>query len=371
MSLFLFSKQIIDMLYKYRFLDYFMVGVVLFMIAYQLLLTRPVIKERLTIVDGIVILLGILISIHFAGNLSTYPIYVKVMSAFLLFLLGRICSERIEECGQALVISGYLIIYVNFAHRILALGADLLGSKTPRGDFYYYDTDMAYAMVLALIFIAFLGKNTILKLITLFLVVPYMVFFSEAGIQAILLLVVYLILLIYIVEMMLRKKKIGSTLLIGMTTILLGTAIFIHLPVFGLVSEQVVQKFFKNVFLDGSNMLWRYERWKEDLQAFRQMGWNYRLFGRGLDCQIDSMYLKILCSVGIVGAGLAILFMVSFLWYIRYVDDRRIFYLVLTMLILWLGSGVIGNSMESTQMSWFPFMYMGIVVSSGQCTREK
>lgn len=370
MSLFLFSKQVIDMLYEYRFLDYLMVGIVLFMIAYQLLLARPEIKERLTIVDGIVILLGIMTSIHFVGNLSTYPIYVKVMSAFLLFFLGRICSERIEECGQALVISGYLIIYVNFAHRILKFGAGVLGTKTPQGDFYYYDTDMAYAMVLALIFIAFLGKNTILKAITLFLVVPYMVFFSEAGIQAILLLVVYLILLIYIVELMLRKKKIGSVLLTGMTTILLGIVIFIYLPAFGLVSEQVVKKLFTNVFLDGINMLWRYERWKAELQVFWQMGWKSRILGCGLDCQIDSMYLKILCSLGILGACLAIMFVISFLWYIRYEDDRRLFYMVLTMFVLWLGSGVIGNSMESTQMSWFLFMYIGMVISSGQCTRE-
>jgi hypothetical protein len=32
--------------------------------------------------------------------------------------------------------------------------------------------------------------------------------------------------------------------------------------------------------------------------------------------------------------------------------------------VLFLGSGVMNNSLESTQMSWFPFLYMGMTVSA-------
>ena len=41
------------------------------------------------------------------------------------------------------------------------------------------------------------------------------------------------------------------------------------------------------------------------------------------------------------------------------------------MAVLLLGSGVTVNSIESTQMSWFPLLFSGMVVSSVQVEKEK
>ena len=41
------------------------------------------------------------------------------------------------------------------------------------------------------------------------------------------------------------------------------------------------------------------------------------------------------------------------------------------MAVLLLGSGVTVNSMEYTQMSWFPLLFAGMVISSVQVENEK
>ena len=49
MSFFLFAKQIVDMLYSYKILDYAMVGFILLLLTYQILLVRPNLKEMFTV----------------------------------------------------------------------------------------------------------------------------------------------------------------------------------------------------------------------------------------------------------------------------------------------------------------------------------
>ena len=67
-----------------------------------------------------------------------------------------------------------------------------------------------------------------------------------------------------------------------------------------------------------------------------------------------------------VGIGLSLLTIISILYYVMRVEDRKTFYLAVIMAILLLGSGVTVNSMESTQMSWFPMLFAGMVISSVQ-----
>ena len=95
MTVFLFLKQIVDLLYPYRWLDYLMVFLVIFLLAYQILLVRPSIQEHFTLSDGIVIFLGGLLTLSFIKNTDGYGIYFKVLSAFLMYFVGRV--YRSEE----------------------------------------------------------------------------------------------------------------------------------------------------------------------------------------------------------------------------------------------------------------------------------
>ena len=142
------------MFYAWKWLDVAMVILAVIMLAYQYLLVRPDLKSMVRAGDIAVVALIILSTVSFLKDISAYQAYFKVMSAFLMYFMGRLYYDRILECDDALALSSYLIVYINFIHRIVAFGTGIFRVTNAGGDFYYYDTDMAYAMILAFIFIA-------------------------------------------------------------------------------------------------------------------------------------------------------------------------------------------------------------------------
>lgn len=126
MNLFLFAKQFVDMLYPYRGLDYIMVFIALYMIGYQIVLARTDVVRNSTLQDYIFVLIAMILSGHFIFTRNGFHPYVKVLSAILIYFLGRICYERVLECNRALVSASYLIIYINFFYRLWKFGAGLL-----------------------------------------------------------------------------------------------------------------------------------------------------------------------------------------------------------------------------------------------------
>lgn len=368
MSFFLFAKQFVDMLYPYQILDYLMVILVVILLVYQTALVRPDIRSHFGITDGIILLLGILLTVTLFRSQGGYQTYFKVMSAFLMYFVGRIYYDRIKECYSALTLASYLIVYLNFGHRIWNFRGHLLQIKDAGGDWYYNDTDMAFAIVLAMVFIAMFAKNTIFKLVTIFLICPYMVFYSDAGIQMVLMIAVYVIIGIYILELIIRNRKVTGVLLSIMVLGLLGIVVLVYAPVLGIGQQEGILNLFTGRFLDQGNMYSRYVDWDQVLTRCRQEHLLTQVWGVGMGAEysIQSLYLKIYYTLGYVGIGLSLLTIISILYYVMRVEDRKTFYLAVIMAILLLGSGVTVNSMESTQMSWFPMLFAGMVISSVQ-----
>lgn len=373
MAFFLFVKQFVDMLYQYQALDYVMVIMVLLMLVYQTALVRPDIRKRFMLTDGVILLLGLLLTITFIRSGSGYQTYFKVMSAFLVYFMGRVYYDRIKECYGTLTLAAYLIVYINFCARIARFGMTLTKVADAGGDLYYYDTDMAFAMILAMVFIAMFGRNTVFKLFTIFIVCPYMVFFSDAGIQMVLMIAVYAIIFIYVMELVLRNKKLTGFLLSIIILGLLGIVAVIYMPVLGFDNPEFVVNLFRIRFLNNQSMYSRYAEWKTILDSCIGHGLSAKLFGIGMGTEIPirSLYIKIFYSLGYLGLGLALLLISSIMYYVIKVEDRKTFYLAVIMAVLLFGSGVAVNSMESTQMSWFPLLFSGMVISSVQVESEK
>lgn len=373
MTFFLFAKQLVDMLYQYQMLDYIMVIMVFFLLIYQIALVRPDIRKHFMLADGIVVLLGVLLTITFFRSASGYQIYFKVMSAFLIYFVGRVYYDRIKECFGTLAFAGYLVVYSNFLVRIAHFGLALTKVADAGGDLYYYDTDMAFAMILAMVFIAMYGKNSVFKLLTIFVVCPYMVFFSDAGIQMVLMIAVYAIIAIYLMELVLDNKKIAGVLLSLMILGLLGIVVIIYMPVMGFDNPEFVAGLFDSRFLNNDNMYSRYADWKIILEKCESQGIFSIMFGTGMGAEITirSLYIKIFYALGYAGLGLTLLLIISIMYYVTKVEDRKTFYLAVIMAVLLLGSGVTVNSMEFTQMSWFPLLFSGMVISSVQVDIEK
>lgn len=372
MTLFLFAKQFVDMLYQYHMLDYLMVVWVFLLLIYQVLLVRPDIRKRFTLTDGIVVLLGSLLTFTFLRSGNGYQIYFKVMSAFLIYFVGRVCYDRIKECYGVLTFAAYLVVYFNLLARFYHFGMEFINVKDAGGDLYYYDTDMAFAMILAMVFIAMFGRNTIFKLFTMFIICPYMVFFSDAGIQMVLMIAVYAIIAIYLMELVIRNQRMAGVLLTVIILGLLGIVAVIYLPVLGFENPDLIVDLFQGKFFNNHNMYSRYMDWKAVLESSRDQGILKDVFGRGMgsDIVIQSLYIKIFFSLGYVGLILVLMMIISIMYYVAKVEDRKTFYLAVIMAVLLLGSGVTVNSMESTQMSWFPLLFSGMVISSVQVDEE-
>lgn len=377
MSVFLFAKQIVDMLYPYKILDYAMVGFILILLAYQIMLVRPDIKEMFTTVDGLVVALSGLLSLSYYKNIAEYETYFKILSAFLMYFVGRIYYERIQECYGALVSSAYIVVYLSFFNRISNYGNKMFQVTNAGGDLHYYDTDMAFAMILAFVFIAMFGKNSMFKLTTIMLVCPYMVFYSDAGIQKVLLLVVIAIILVYIMELVLCKQRISNIVLIGMLTGIIAVVVLLYLPLMGIGEANIIAGIFNGKFLDFQNMGARYFSWNEILELSRKRGIVGQLLGNGLSVSMDariyveSLYIKTYYAIGWLGLLLALGLLVAVVRYIVRVRDRKTFYLLVIMVVILLGTGVAINSMERVQMSWFPMMFAGMVVSSVQESKNR
>ncbi len=372
MTFFLFVKQFVDLFYQYQALDYIMVVLVLLLLVYQTALVRPDIRRRFMLTDGIVLVLGVQLTVIFIRSGNGYQTYFKVLSAFLIYFVGRIYYDRIRECCKVLTLASYMVVYMNLAVRVSRFGTALLKVRDAHGDLYYYDTDMAFAMILAMVFITMFGKGTVFKLFTVFAVCPYMVFFSDAGIQMVLMIAVYAILAIYLLELILNKKKPSGILLTLIFLGLMGIVALIYMPVFGFEDQELIVGLFHGRFLNNQNMYSRYAGWKEILETAGAQGLTSRLFGTGMGAEvvIRSLYIKIFYSLGYAGLVLVALLIVSIMYYVTRVEDRKTFYLAVIMAVLLLGSGVTVNSMESTQMSWFPMLFAGMVISSVQVEGE-
>lgn len=348
-----------------KWLDIVMVLMVLVMLLYQYRLTRPDIRNMITTADYVVIALIALLSFAFIKDVSEWLIYIKVMSGILMYFMGRLYYERIQESWGVLASAAYIIVYVNLIHRIFAFGGRLLTVTYADGDLYSNDTEMAYAMVLAFIFIGMFARRSVIKLITMALAIPYMVFFSDAGIQMILLAALAGVMLMYILEVALYKKKTAMLGLAAIFAILIIVVAVIYLPVV-IPETHGVWKLFDNRILSSAQMDYRYADWQEVFAKRRPTGIFEKLLGLDLHTRpaLQSLYLKIYYSIGIVGFVLIVLLIVRTFIAAYRGEDRKSFYVTVMTAILMLGSGVTVNSMEILQMSWFMMLFTGMVISA-------
>ena len=365
MSFFLFFKQFVDLLYMQKWLDVVMVLLVLVMIPYQYRLVRPDLKAVLSTADIIVAALAVLTCISYVKDVSQWLLFIKVMSGLLMYFMGRLYYERVLECAGVLATAAYCIIYLNFFHSVYSFGGSLLGVTNAFGDFYSNDTEMAYAMVLGFIFIGMFARKSLFKIFTMVLVCPYMVFFSDAGIQMILLVAIVGVMFMYVLEVALNRKKLAMAGLVVIFACLLAVVAIVYLPLITSDSKSIWQ-LFNSRMLNVAHMETRYNEWREVFGVRRPESVGQILFGLDFASgpKLTSLYLKIYYTLGIVGFTLILMLIVRTFIAAYKGEDRKSFYVTIMTAILTLGSGVAVNSMEILQMSWFMMLFTGMVISA-------
>lgn len=362
MTLLLFCKQIVDMFYDYRLPDYLLAGFAVVLVIYRLWLVRPE-KISVKITDICIIIFSVLVVMaYIRGSISDFVMFGKIMSALLMYFMGRICYERIYEGTWALSLAAYIVIYVN-------LGVYVVNGFSGSG-MYYYDTDLAYAVLLGLIFVAMYSKNTIVKFVTMFITCPYLIMHADAGVQQVLLVVVYAILFIYMGERAVKKRKASDLILpIAISGLLCAEAALIA-PVFMEKEDNAFVRFLNENIMATGNLTGRYNQWREMWSSMKESDIAGILLGTGKGYDLGNQYMSILNMAGILGIIVMVVFVVGITMLTVRVNDRKTYYTTVLLAILFLGTCINVNGVEFTQMSWLPMMYAGLVATAG-CEKQE
>ena len=112
--------------------------------------------------------------------------------------------------------------------------------------------------------------------------------------------------------------------------------------------------------------------WWDILAYFSEQPFFTRLLGVDLETEYlhnslgiraHSMYIKQIYAVGYVGCFVLLAFLISVFKKLVEETDKKLKYIVLILWVMLLGAGITIESLESTQMSWFPMLFSGMLLS--------
>lgn len=378
MEILLFLKPITDMLWQYKILD-----MILLALSIGIFLINLPRLKGLNFVDFIVVILCILFTTSLLRNTEGFQNYVKIISGFLYYFLGRIYYKSENRITQILTISSLIVVTTNIIVIIIGRGVVLWGNAITLKGAYYYKTDLAVAMIQSTIFIYFAkeSKNIFIKILRIlytYVFIPLIIIFTNSRMYLIILIVIVYIFYKYKREI--RRKVIWrikvKELVLFLCLILLGiysisllskTELFTKL---GFISFNFEK--FSDLF-SPANSQGRSEIWSVLLRYFFSQPFKSRFIG--IDLVTDSIinpighnahnsYLKILFSIGFIGSILFLIFIYQIIKYINRLYDRQLFYISLSLIFVYIISGFSGIVIEFTQLTWIPMFYVGVAISN-------
>jgi len=384
MAIFLFLKQIVDMFFEKTWLDVIMAMLLVLLFVYQCYMLRPDSsiegndiqkkKKSVCLPDVCLLLISIIIIAHILLD-GVFSIYqnAKIFSAVLMYVLGRMAYQRVEECTGYLALSSYIVIYTNLIMCIVTLGfSGLFDASLKYDGMYYYGTDMAYAMLTGLIFVSMYAKNTILKFVTIFLVCPIMVMRSLAGVQQILLIPIYIILFLFMAERAIKRRRYTDYILPIIIALLLVIIVGLNMPAITGDKDSFLVSILNTLHVSTENFVGRFTSWNDIWDRISASGIVGKLFGISVEGSrgIGSEYLGIVYSTGFTGLILFIVYILSIAGYAVRIYDRKTYYVTVMLAVLFLGTSINVHTMMFTQLSWFPMLYAGMAVSAGRIKKD-
>ncbi len=382
MTVFLFLKQLVDMFYQYQFLDYGMVILAAGLFFYKVYKDKYTFKD-LNYLDITVVALAVLITIAFCRDISGYKIYFKILSGFLVYFLGRVYQKEIMEKGRFLATTSYIIVYANFAYRMVRQDFQIFldasrETELNLGEFYYYKADMGVAMIIAVIFIYAFSEIKWLKWVTLLVICPYMVFYSGARMQQVALGIIYFFVILNQVEKKTGKAfKLDWKLFAGIAAVMIvAVAVLTILPKIPAFRDRFGANFgfdFSQGIFSERLMHSRHAIWGGILKYFHEQPFFTKLLGIDLVSEplhnsaglaSHCTYIRILYAAGYMGLGAFLAMIGEAVYLVSKLEDRKLFYIMLELWAMYLVNGISLAAIEFTQMSWFPMLFLGVTASA-------
>lgn len=447
LTIFFAVKQIVDVLYQFRILDYVLVVVAGLLIAYGIFKEKYYkdFFSRLQIADYVVAMLGIVYLMSFLRDTSATSQFLKTESAFFIYFLGRVFGRQFantldrestldineqnanvsfikkifkQKQWQSIVlaVASYIIVYANFLYKMYVqitykrtkvyVGKPEFNIHSD-GALYYYKTDMAIGIIVALIFVYVFGKNQILKWITILPIGVYMLFYetqAKAG-QIILILEYVLIIFIELWKRGVFKKiscnKIIITRVVNIISILmlLGiTIFFVFISAYPPMQHRLEDLNLTKAQMRQLEHLFhsRHLIWWDALSYYVRQPFGTRLLGidlvsetmhNSLGDRFHNLYFKQVYSIGYLGCYLYTILLCILMRTVTGMDlslkmkkqdastkeeislsekkariDLR--FLIVSFWVMFLIMSVSMEGLEYTQMSWYPFIMLGVLISA-------
>lgn len=354
--------------------------------------------ERINAMDLVILGLALVYFLAFLRNPESYTRAVKIESAFMMYFMGRIYAEKFSneiaektKWIKAIPITSYVIVYANMVYKLYIqisfivtgqyVGVNQNFDIHADGALYYYKTDMVIGIVICLIFIYALSEKKILKWVTIIPVGIFMAFYqTSARTGQLILLCEYLIIAFveirkrgYLTKINLTKKGvtvISAAVMLAVTTFLVFIQVFppmkINLEDQGL-SEEVMNKL-NNLFHS------RHLIWWDALSHFVKQNLGVRLIGIDLISEglynpegdrFHNLYFKQIFSVGYAGTYLFYAMLCMFLSNLRKEENDVVKYIAFSLMVMLLLISISMEGLEYTQMTWYPFIFMGMLVKMG------
>lgn len=365
----IFFKPIADMFYSLAILDYAMMAVAL---VFFLLSFRKI--RVYHVEDCLVFAFMILLCSTLIRSRSGFNHFIKMLSAFMLYFIGRGFYKDVPKAEKGLVAGNYVVLLTNLAMFVLGIGFVVWGNaRTFRGS-YFYKTDFSIAMVYVIASFLFLQNPPKLMALAEWAVILFLVVLSNTRAALLILVLVFGLWILYLRERE-TKKSMKITLKYALA-VLVGVfaAIFIVMKILSLPMFEnyhfITFRFNKlSDLLNASNTQGRNVIWANLLETYRHASWTEHAIGidfisdvwNGYDAH--NAYLKILFSTGYIGLGTFVAFILVYVSRMNRLTDRSLFYFNLSILLTFLMQSMSQVSIDFTQMTWVFMFFAGAAVS--------
>ncbi|MBQ8892256.1 MAG: O-antigen ligase family protein [Bacilli bacterium] len=367
-SLFWFLKFIFDMFYLQKI---FTISITVFALLLFIFTIRNT-KIKFKLVDLFAIIMVLLFTLSFFKSTAYYIDYLKILSAFILYFLGRLLFANDEKVSKTITYSLFIVFIINLIVCLIGKGSLTWGNSNTLRGLYYFKTDFACMLVSFLVFWLWnYNKSKLIKCLIVFITLG-LIILANARIYYLIAALILIMYLFYTKNKKIFSLKTAVTLLISIVVVIFGIQLMSNLSIFrerNLISLDINSY---DDLLNASNTQGRNVVWEVLLRSFNNQNLLTRTFGTGLSFYKDygykgftehSTYIKVLLNTGYVGIIIFTLFIINIFNNISKVKNKKIEYISFLLLITFLISGISSPTLLYVNTSWLPMFYSGLCVS--------
>lgn len=383
----LLLKPLVDMFYSLVVLDYISLLYVCLLFLYYILNN----KMKLYKIDFFIVVYLLLITIgllrDFSG--SSLTIYIKIISPYILFYIGRMCRYDERKYFSTMYIGFTIAFIIDLILFLSNQGRIAWGGANTFKGFYFFKTDLAVALInyfflLIVMNIEHLKKA---KIIVPALLTIVLLFYSNSRIALLALLIEIFLLMLFVYENKHGRKfkinfKIVSTIvlsiIVGIVILkLIGSSNFFAKNGFISFKFNSINDLFSSYNTQGRSRVWTQviENFKNAniIQKLIGVKFNTTTFNLTSTSIINthSSYFGYLYSIGFVGCFAVFAIHFLLIKKANSLNNRLHFYVLLMYMSVFLFFGLSNNTYEFTNLTWNYFFTAGLLYNSGSKTNIK